>query len=112
VGARGPEPRSGRLFRGLPIVVCGGLPAVHWPDHVLARGDKVMLHQLVVHEQRGGQLLARTERVIWRDGNRWNWDAANLEVVRRDAPLAASQRAAQRAAKPPTRPHKKRPAGT
>ena len=88
MGERGPAPRSDFSFRGRPVVVCGGLPAVRWPTHPLARAGLVALHRLIASEMLG-RALTRQERVRWRDGNVWNWDPSNLEVVGASAALAA-----------------------
>jgi hypothetical protein len=56
----------------------------------------INIHRLVAREMYGEPLTKK--RVYWRDGNVWNWDPSNLEVVDATKPLEKYQQAAKRAA--------------
>ena len=89
MGLRGPAPGSGRSFRGQPVIVDGGFPAVRWrgpQKHPLERSGKIAIHRLIASEMLG-RVLTRRDHVRFRDGDVWNWSPANLEVVGASAPL-------------------------
>jgi hypothetical protein len=83
----GRPPRSLILkqrFRGMPIIIVAGRPAVRvadgMPDKIRALADRsgyVLIYRLVAAEKLGLQPGGRVRLI---DGDAWNWDPANLEV--------------------------------
>ncbi len=80
MGLRGRLPRDLGQFRGRPIILRTGYPAVRWPEHPLAVRGVVMIHRLIASEKQGRLLRSRAEVVCHLDGNRWNWSPENLVV--------------------------------
>jgi hypothetical protein len=80
MGRRGPAPRTQLSWRGREIVLFGGFPAVHWPEHPMAvSGGLVPIHRALAVEKEG-RLLGKHEAVRFRDGNVWNSAPENLVV--------------------------------
>ena len=69
-------------FRGRPVLMLGAYPSVSWPEHPVAyKSGRAYIHRIVAYEKYGELPQGHRKQVHHIDGNVWNWNADNLELV-------------------------------